>query len=120
MLFTSPGVAFGSYFCPLVEHFCKIMSGLCHLLKANSSSYRGEVQGACRQCLNPPWSYSLGAGVPTFVQGSLGWWPQAFPLRHRRPHNFLRSVGTVCSRPLWCLARLRPGMARVAQQPDSP
>ena len=43
MLFTSPGVGFGSYFCPFVEHFYKIMSGLCHLLKENSPSYHGEV-----------------------------------------------------------------------------
>ena len=36
MLFTSPGIAFGSYFYPSVEHFYKMVSGLCHLLKANS------------------------------------------------------------------------------------
>ena len=66
-----------------------------------------------------PWLYPLGAGVPTFVQGSLCSWPQVLPLRHRRPHNLLHSVGTVCSRLIWCLARLRPGTAHVAQQPDS-
>ena len=58
------------------------------------------------------WSSHLCPGQPPLVAPGP-------PAQAQETHNFLRSVGTLCSRPIWCLARLRPGMAHVAQQPDS-